>query len=58
MAQKLLHDGKGGVPLILACVDDVNVLVAIENVPECLQKIEEYGVPLGVVLNQAKTRMR
>ena len=38
-------------------VDDVNCLVPIEDVRLFMEKFEEYGEPLGAVMNRDKTRI-
>lgn len=52
-----LDDGHGGLPIILAYVDDVNLLLPHEDVKYFLEKFREYGEPLGAVLNEEKTRI-
>ena len=50
-------DAKGSVAIILAYVDDVNMLVPLEDVEFVLQKFKEYGEPLGAIMNTEKTRI-
>ena len=45
----------GGIPLILAYVDDVNALVPTRDVNLFLELFKKYGKPLGAVLNTEKT---
>jgi hypothetical protein len=50
-------DGKGGMPLIMAYVDDTNILVPLEDVNTVLSEFELIGEPLGAVMNTEKTRI-
>eukprot|EP00984_Skeletonema_dohrnii_P016248 scaffold7173_cov81-Skeletonema_dohrnii-CCMP3373.AAC.1 len=50
-------DGNGGLPIIMAYVDDTNCLLPIEDVNFFLERFEHYGVPLGAVMNTDKTRI-
>ena len=54
---KFLDDGRGGQPLILGYVDDVNVLVPTRDVHTFLKLFKKYGEPYGAVLNTEKTRI-
>ena len=50
-------DGQGGLPIIMAYVDDTNCLLPIEDVLYFLQRFEHYGIPLGAIMNTDKTRI-
>ena len=52
-----LDDDRGGIPLIMAYIDDVNALVPTQDVKLFLDLFEKYGKPLGAVLNTEKTRI-
>ena len=53
-----LHDdGIGGAPIILAYVDDTNVLIPLEDVEDFLYLFNKYGNPLGAFLNLTKTKI-
>ena len=52
-----MDDGEGGLPIILAYVDDVNILLPHEDVKDFLDNCEAYGEPLGAILNEEKTRV-
>ena len=52
-----LDDNKGGIPLILAYVDDVNALIPNCDVQLFLDLFKKYGEPLGALLNTEKTRI-
>ena len=53
----LTDDGEGGLPLIMAYVDDCNALLPHEDVLDFLEAFKKYGEPLGAVLNTEKTRI-
>ena len=42
-----LDDSKGGSPLIMAYIDDVNALIPTCNAEVYLQLFKKYGAPLG-----------
>jgi len=53
-----LHDdGIGGAPIILAYVDDTNILIPLEDVEDFLSLFNKYGNPLGAILNLSKTKI-
>jgi hypothetical protein len=52
-----MDDGMGGIALLMAYVDDTNCLLPLEDVSLFLKRFEEYGVPLGAVMNTDKTRI-
>jgi len=50
-------DNLGGMPIILAYVDDANFLVPLEDVKPLLDAFNEIGPPLGAIMNEEKTRV-
>ena len=50
-----MDDHLGGVPIILAYVDDVNYLLPHEDVEEFCEMIARLGAKLGAKLNTKKT---
>ena len=50
-------DGRGGVPIIMSYVDDVNALIPLEDVETFLELFNKYGIPLGAIMNTEKTRI-
>ena len=52
-----LDDREGGKPIILAYVDDTNILVPLEDVEEFLKLFRKHGEKYGAVLNTEKTRI-
>ena len=50
-------DGRGGVPIIMTYVDDVNALIPLEDVEDFLELFNKYGIPLGAIMNTEKTRI-
>jgi len=52
-----LDDDQGGLPLIMAFVDDTNALLPHEDVHDFLKAFRKYGEPLGARLNVDKTRI-
>ena len=55
--QNSMDDNKGGVPIILAYVDDVNCLLPLEDVEDFLRRFKEIGEDLGAKMNTEKTRI-
>ena len=52
-----LDDEKGGLPIIMSYVDDVNCLLPLEDVEFFLKKFNEYGRKYGAIMNSEKTRI-
>ncbi|KAL7501910.1 hypothetical protein ACHAXN_000070 [Cyclotella atomus] len=50
-------DGLGSIGLILAYVDDVNVMLHHDDIEYFLRRFIELGGPLGAILNTEKTRI-
>ncbi len=50
-------DHEGGIPLLLAYVDDCNCVLPHIDVEFFLQQFKRYGEPLGAVMNTTKTRI-
>ena len=44
-------DDKGGIPLILGYIDDINVLIPLQDVHLFLKLFKQFGEPLGAILN-------
>ena len=50
-------DGKmGGLPIVMAYVDDANGLLHLEDVEFFLEKFNEYGRKFGAIMNSKKPR--
>ena len=52
-----LDDDQGGRPLLFTYVDDGNMIIPLEDVPEFLRLFKLWGEPLGCILNTEKTRI-
>ena len=52
-----LDDEKGGLPIVMAYVDDVNCLLPSEDVEFFLEKFNEYGRKYGAIMSSEKTRI-
>ena len=50
-------DGRGGVPIIMSYVDDVNALIPLSDVETFLTLFNKYGAPWGAIMNTEKTRI-
>ena len=50
-------DGMGGIPIIMAYVDDVNALIPLKYVRIFLDSFCKHVKGLGAVLNTKKTRL-
>ena len=50
-------DTFGGLPLVMAYVDDVNCLLPLSDVKPFLDSFKKHGEPLGAVMNTEKTRI-
>ena len=50
-------DGKGGLALIMAYVDDINCLLPLEDVKFFLDRFKFYGEKYGAIMNTEKTRI-
>ena len=55
--QNSMDDNKGGVPIILAYVDDVNCLLPLEDVEDFLRRFKEIGEDLSAKMNTEKTQI-
>ena len=49
-----LDDRKGGLPVIMAYVDDVNCLLPLKDSGFFLEKFNEYGRKFGAIMNSEK----
>jgi hypothetical protein len=50
-------DGEGGIPIIMAYMDDVNFIVPYTDVELLLETFDRIGAPLGARMNTEKTRI-
>ena len=55
LAHQPLDDARGGVPIIMAYVNDVNALIPLDDVEFFLERFQLYGTPLGAIMNTEKT---
>ena len=51
-----LNDKMGGLPIVMAYIDDANGLLYLEDVEFFLEKFNEYGRKFGAIMNSKKPR--
>ena len=52
-----MDDGRGGLPLIMGYVDDVNILVLHKDLELFCNLFVKYGEPYGAIINSEKTQI-